>query len=158
MTNENKLPAHIQARYGLTGRRFPKYLPSIVLVVVLVSIMSAIYFQNQKSPVSFKLIAFSVISEKQIQVTWSVDDVRDSKIYCVVRAQDVKRQDVGYATIPIAITTGPQINYTVNTSDRAVLAEVLGCDKSMNMRVPPANFPPGVKIPTQSPPGLAPSQ
>jgi len=37
------------------------------------------------------------------------------------------------------------------------LAEVLGCSNSQNMRVPPANFPPGVKIPEQVAPGVAPT-
>jgi hypothetical protein len=103
-------------------------------------------------------LTFEIVSPTQVNVTWELARGPELTTYCVVRAQDISRTDVGYATVTVAGGSDyEQITYPLTTNGQAVLAEVLGCSNSQNMRVPPANFPPGVKIPEQVAPGVAPT-
>ena len=78
--------------------------------------------------------------------------------YCVLRAQDQRKTDVGYATLTLpAGEKRFDVTYGLKTESRAVLAQILGCSNTLPVRVPPPNFPPGVVIPAQDPPGVAPS-
>jgi hypothetical protein len=114
-------------------------------------------FRQQNPSVSSQLLTFDVVSETLVNITWEVKRGAGSTTYCVVRAQDERRTDVGYATVMVAAGDPyEQITYPLATNGSAVLAELLGCSASQTMRVPPANFPPGVKIPEQPAPGVAP--
>jgi hypothetical protein len=115
-------------------------------------------FRQQNPSVSAQLLTFEIVSPTKVNITWELARGPELPTYCVVRAQDIFRTDVGYATVTVAGGTDyEQISYPLTTNGQAVLAEVLGCSNSQNFRVPPANFPPGVKIPEQVAPGVAPT-
>lgn len=147
----------MQLRYGVRKSRF---VPIVIGILIICSVAGAFYLKGQltKNPiVSSRLLAFKVESNTQVSVNFEVSRGTNQKTYCVVRAQDENRADVGYATLTFA--AGPsyfKTTYALQTESRAVLAEVLNCSNSQVMRVPPPNFPPGVKIPEQLPPGVAP--
>jgi len=148
MPNQSNLPAHIQLRYGVRRRRVVPVLIGILIAGVVSASLAYATFRQQNPSVSSQLLTFEVVSPTQVSVTWELARGAELTSYCVVRAQDVYRTDVGYATVTVAGGSDyEQITYLLTTNGQAVLAEVLGCSNSQNMRVPPANFPPGVKIP-----------
>lgn len=158
MQNQSQWPAHIQARYGLNRRQNLPTFIAIVLASIVALGLGMASFRQSNPTIEWALKSFDIQSDNKVSIDWFIAKQEGKTAYCIVRAQNENRVDVGYATVKIetrkASTT---FSYTLNTESRAVLAEVLGCDYKAQMRVPPANFPPGVKIPAQDPPGLAPT-
>ena len=158
MAKQSNLPAHIQLRYGVRRRRVVPVLTGILIAGVVSGSLAYATFRQQNPSVSAQLLTFEIVSPTQVNITWELARGPELTTYCVVRAQDIFRTDVGYATVTVAGGTDyEQISYPLTTNGQAVLAEVLGCSNSQNFRVPPANFPPGVKIPEQIAPGVAPT-
>lgn len=130
----------------------------ILIAAVVSAGLAFANFRQQNPSISSQLLAFEVTSPAQVLVTWELSRGSQLATYCVLRAQDIRRTDVGYATVRIAAGTDyEQLTYALATNGEAVLAQVLGCANSAQMRVPPPDFPPGVKIPEQVAPGVAPS-
>ena len=158
MSKQSNLPAHIQLRYGVRRRRVVPVLIGVLIAGIVSGSLAYATYRQQNPSISAQLLTFEVVSPTQVNVTWELARGPELATYCVVRAQDISRSDVGYATVTIAGGSDyEQITYPLTTNGQAVLAEVLGCANSQNMRVPPANFPPGVKIPDQVAPGVAPT-
>ena len=158
MSKQSNLPDHIQLRYGVRRRRVVPVLIGVLIAGIVSGSLAYATYRQQNPSISAQLLTFEVVSPTQVNVTWELARGPELTTYCVVRAQDISRSDVGYATVTIAGGSDyEQITYPLTTNGQAVLAEVLGCANSQNMRVPPANFPPGVKIPDQVAPGVAPT-
>ena len=158
MPNNSNLPEHIKLRYGVRRRRVIPVLVGILIAGVVSGSLAYAAFRQQNPSVSAQLLTFEIVSPTQVNVTWELARGPELTTYCVIRAQDISRTDVGYATVTVAGGSNyEQITYPLATNGQAVLAEGLGCSNSQNMRVPPANFPPGVRIPEQVAPGVAPT-
>lgn len=158
MTNLANLPPHLQVRYGYHKPRFTKQLAIVFAVCLLLSPIAYSVYRAHNPTFNGELTAFKVMSEQRVDVYWKLQRPEKTVAYCVLRAQDIRKTDVGYATVRIA--PGPallQTSYSLATNGQAVLAEVLACAATAHMRVPPANFPPGVQIPVQHWPGVAPT-
>ena len=160
MSNLADQPEYIQQRYGY---KKPTLLPrviSILLIGLTVAGMTFYFVSHRSHGVGFRLSAFTVNSDTSVTVSWQIARPANTTVYCVLRAQNDKRVDVGYATVtvekPGSVTEVNEI-YTMRTESKAVLAEVLGCSVNKAQRVPAPDFPPGVQIPAQDPPGVAPN-
>lgn len=157
MTYPKELPENLQLRYGVRRSRLFPIIVGVLIAGVVAGGTAFASFRQQNPSVSSQLLTFDVASESLVNITWEVKRGAGSTTYCVVRAQDIRRTDVGYATVLIAPGAAyEQVSYPLVTNGQAVLAELLGCSANKKMRVPPANFPPGVKIPEQPAPGVAP--
>ncbi|MEI7442026.1 MAG: DUF4307 domain-containing protein [Actinomycetes bacterium] len=157
MTEHVQLPEHLHARYGLTISRWPQRVASSLVVLAILGLIGFTQYRAANPSIEGELVAFKVISSTQIDVSWKVQRKQGQEIYCAIRAQDIHKTDVGYAIVRLA--PGEKISqaqYSVTTNGSAVLAEVLGCGATKQLRVPPANFPPGVQIPEQKSPGFTP--
>lgn len=158
MANYQQLPDHLKERYGVGKNRWQQI---VSVIIILLSIIGLVVFTKIKSDspsTAGELIKFKVNSPTEVDVVWKIQRPADRASYCAVRAQDLAQTDVGYAIVKIApgeklLTT----SYKLATNGKAALAEILGCGDSAALRVPPPNFPPGVQIPQQQPPGIAPS-
>lgn len=158
MRNQTEIPQHLHLRYGVRPRRVAPILVGILIAAVVSGGLAFANYRQQNPSVSSQLLAFEVTSPSQVLVTWEVARGSQLPTYCVIRAQDIRRTDVGYAIVEIAPGTDyEQVTYPLTTNGEAVLAQVLGCASSAQMRVPPPDFPPGVKIPEQVAPGVAPT-
>ncbi len=158
MSNFAQLPDHLKERYGVNQRNWSKIIATFILLACGIGLVLFTIIRNSRPSVAGELISFKVTSPNKVTVTWKVQRPEDASIFCVLRAQDIDKTDVGYATVPVP--AGPKysnISYNLTTNGQAVLAEVLGCGNTKNLRVPPPNFPPGVQIPAQLPPGIAPA-
>ena len=153
-----KQPPHIQQRYGYREVNSKSQIAVLAIITVIIAGAAAMYFNHRAQSTTFSLTSFVVTSDKTVDMTWQIARPENQVTYCVVRAQNDQRSDVGYSTV--TIPAGPTVadfTYTLNTESKAVLAEVLGCGATTQLRVPTPNFPPGAKIPAQDPPGVAPT-
>lgn len=158
MIDSSNWPDHIKERYGV-GRKptFTIALATVTAILVTAGLGMANYRQDHPA-INWQLKAFKIVDESKVSVEWQIVREEKKDTYCVIRAQDAKRRDVGYVTVLVeGGDKNATMNYDLNTESLAVLAEILGCAYQPKMRVPPADFPPGVKIPTQNPPGFAPT-
>ena len=158
MRPNSELPLHIQQRYGYTKRqKFPVVIATVLALIVGSGLGLAEYRKAHPS-LDWELRSFNIESDTKTQIVWEIARQKGEATYCVLRAQDIQRMDVGYATVYIAPGEALTVmQYELATESLPVLAEVLGCSTKPEMRVPPANFPPGVKIPAQVSPGVAPT-
>ena len=157
MTDHVQIPEHLRARYGLNNSRWPRRLATSLMVLAIVGLIGFTQYRVANPSIEGELVAFKVSSDTQVDVRWKFQRNKDQAIFCALRAQDIHKTDVGYAIV--RVPAGEQIGqakYSLTTNGTAVLAEVLGCGATEKLRVPPANFPPGVKIPEQKAPGFAP--
>jgi len=148
----------MQARYGTSRRVWTPYLVTGLVIIVAAALWGGWNYKQSHAIVSSRLNAFKVVGSHKVNIKFEVSRPANTTTYCVLRAQNANRVDVGYATVTVpAGQTTVAFTYPLNTESKAVLAEVLNCSATLPMRVPPPNFPPGVKIPSQPSPGVAPS-
>ena len=145
------LPPDLQARYGV-GRRSP--LPLIAGLVGITAFIGALAFVtfNLVSPrVTYELLSWNDVAADRVDVTFDIRRSEEWDVYCVLRAQDESRTDVGYAVVGIPRGTSyVQTTYSLRTLAPAYVVEVLACQAGAPPeRVVPAQFPPGVVPPEQ---------
>jgi len=145
------LPPDLQARYGV-GRR--SWLPAVAAGIAAAAFIAALAFvtYNLVSPrVTYKLLAWNDVAADRVDVTFDVRRSEEWDVYCVVRAQDESRIDVGYAVVAIPRGTSyEQVTYPLRTLAPAFVVEVLACAAGAPPeRVVPPQFPPGVVPPDQ---------
>lgn len=158
MKNTSELPDHIKARYGVNSVAAPGRLAGIgVSAVVAAAILFAIV-QMRSGEVASQLLSFTVNGRTSVSVTWEISRAENAVTYCAIRAQDEAKTDVGYAIVEVPGGAGyTNFSYDLTTESLAVVAEVLGCGATSDLRVPPAQFPPGINPPVQKAPGVAPN-
>ena len=143
---------NLQARYGV--RRMRPWQRAIAALVGLVVVGSVLYagWLITNPGITFNVLAFRMPSTTQTIVTFDVQRPADRTVVCVVRAQDVNRHDVGYATIKIPPGAAyTQTTYSLATRAIASIVEVLGCGEDSAPNVAAPNFPPGTSNPPQVP-------
>ena len=109
--------------------RFQKPLLAIGFVALtIVTVLGAYWFANP--PVRAALIAFSITSDKEVSIKYSIDR-RDPKqiLICTLVAKDMDKTIVGQIEIQIPPTTAKSIEMVsaVPTRVRAVTAGVVRC-------------------------------
>ena len=145
------LPPDLQARYGI-GRR--SSLPLVFGIIASIGFVAALAFVtfNLVSPrVTYELLAWDDVSADRVDVTFDIRRSEEWDVYCVLRAQDESRADVGYAVVGIPRGTPyVQTTYPLRTLAPAFVVEVLACQAGQPPeRVVPPQFPPGVVPPDQ---------
>lgn len=140
----------MRARYGLDQRRRSPILVAIVVVVVFLAAVTFAGVMMARDDVRFQLIRWSVVAPDRADATFDVSRNGADEVVCILRAQDSKRIDVGYAEI--AIPPGEDtvtVDYSLRTVAPAYAVEVLACERPGELRVPGPQFPPGIAVPEQ---------
>lgn len=156
MSNPNDWPPHIQQRYGIRRTRLVPSILGVALAAAIAGGLAIAQSHNISKSSSIQLLGFTIDSDTAATVKWELTRDVTGETFCALRAQNIDRIDVGYAVV--AIPAGEKrigMSYTIATESRAVTVEVLGCGPDQKLRVPPANFPPGVTAPDQAPPAVA---
>jgi hypothetical protein len=138
----------MRARYGLDHRDWPTLTMIGILVAAFLAIIGWIATTSGTSGVQFRLLSWEIISPTQVNISYEVRPPANRTTYCVLRAQDVTRADVGYQIIEIP--PGPDYvrqTTTLDTLIPAYTAEILGCALDEPPMVNPPQFPPGVLPP-----------
>ena len=140
----------MRARYGLDRRRLS---PLVVGVIVVVAFLAAVAFagiMSVRDNVEYQLIRWTVVGPDRADATFDVARNGADEVVCILRAQDSRRIDVGYAEIVLppgeATVT---IDYSLRTVAPAYTVEVLACERPGELRVPGPQFPPGIAVPEQ---------
>ena len=140
----------MRARYGMDRRRRS---PLVVAIVVIVIFLGAVAFAGVmmvRDDIRHELVVWTVVAPDRADATFTVERDGADEVVCILRAQDSKRIDVGYAQIDIppgedAVT----VDYSLRTVAPAFTVEVLACERPGELRVPGPQFPPGIAVPEQ---------
>lgn len=145
------LSPRLRARYGLDRRRRWPVVVGGVLAVLFVGALAYVAYNILSPGLYPKLLAWNVVGPDRVDVTFEVRRSDRADVYCIVRAQDETRADVGYALVPLPRGTSyVQTTYSLRTIAPAFVVELLGCEVGgPPARVPPPQFPPGVVPPEQ---------
>lgn len=154
MVRAQDIPPHLHARYGIRPASPWRWvaLTAAAIVVLPVGLYAASrYVVTQQVP--FALISWAAERDTRVQVLWRLDPI-DERRWCVLRAQDFERFDVGFAVVPVPAGTA-EMSYPLTTTARPTAVDVLACEADP-YALPGPQFPPGVLPPAQPAPGLAP--
>jgi hypothetical protein len=146
------LRTDLEARYGVRRiRPWQRAIAALVGLVVLGSVLYAGWLITNPG-ITFNVLAFRMPSATRTVVTFDIQRPGDRTVVCVVRAQDINRHDVGYATVKIAPGAAyVQTTYPLATRAAASIVEVLGCGEDSAPHVAGPDFPPGTSNPPQIP-------
>jgi hypothetical protein len=140
----------MRARYGLDQRRISPILVVVIVVIVFLAAVAFAGIMAVRDNVEFQLIRWTVVGPDRADATFDVSRTGSDEVACILRAQDSKRIDVGYAEIVIPpggdVVT---IDYSLRTVAPAYTVEVLACERPGELRVPGPQFPPGIAVPEQ---------
>jgi uncharacterized protein (DUF58 family) len=140
----------MQQRYGLDQRPIGLWITVAVLVLAFVAVLAFVGFGVTRSAIESRLVSWDVVAPDQVDMTIEVRRPAADEVQCVLRAQDAKRIDVGYAVVAIPAGSGEvSLDYSLRTLAPAYTAELLGCATGGLPSVPPPQFPPGVVPPEQ---------
>jgi uncharacterized protein (DUF58 family) len=140
----------MQERYGLDRRPIGQWITVTALVLAFVAALAFVAFGVTRSPVQARLVTWDDVAADRVDMTIEVRRPADDEVQCVLRAQDSRRIDVGYAVVVIPAGSGEvSLDYSLRTIAPAYTAELLGCAADALPNVPPPQFPPGVVPPEQ---------
>jgi len=146
----DQLSPQIRERYGLDQRRrSPLVVVGVVVVLFLIGVTFAAIMLI-RDDVRFQLIRWTVVGPDRADATFDVSRDGADEVACILRAQDSKRIDVGYARIDIPPGEDTvTVDYSLRTVAPAYAVEVLACERPDELRVPGPQFPPGIAVPEQ---------
>jgi hypothetical protein len=142
----------MQARYGLDRRPVGRWIGVGVIVVLFILILLFVAHGLVGSTDPTRLIQWKVVGPDRVDITFQASTDPQQDVTCVLRAQDSKRIDLGYAVVTIPATSEKDVvisTYPLRTLAPAYTAELLGCEVGGRPRVPGPQFPPGVVPPDQ---------
>jgi hypothetical protein len=154
-----QIPVELHDRYGLPRSRRGLVIAGVLIAGLVVSLMVGVTHYITTHQVVGRVLSFSVVSDTRVNVVYYVAHAPTGPATCVLRAQDSRHVDVGYAyvTTPTSDFKTVVTTYPLTTASRATTAEVLGCAQGT---IPPhaaaPEFYPGQPAPPQVPPGRAP--
>lgn len=145
------LPEDLQARYGVGRRPWFAISAGIVAVIAFVGALAFVTLNLLSPQVTYEVLTWDDVAADRTDVTFDIRRSAEWDVYCVIRAQDKSRADVGYAVVPIPRGTSyVQLTYSLRTIAPAYIVEVLACEAGAPPdRVVPPQFPPGVVPPEQ---------
>jgi hypothetical protein len=145
------LPPDLQARYGIGRRSLVPIIGGVIGITAFIAALAFVTFNLVSPKVTFTLLAWNDVSADRVDITFEVRRSAEWDVYCVLRAQDESRTDVGYAIVPLPRGTSyVQETYALRTIAPAYVVEVLACEAGgPPERVIPPQFPPGVVPPDQ---------
>jgi len=145
------LPPDLQARYGIGRRPILPLIGGGLAIIAFIASLAFVTFNLVSPRVTFTLLAWNDLAADRVDITFEVRRAAEWDVYCILRAQDESRTDVGYATVEIPRgTTYAQQTYPLRTIAPAYVVEVLACEAGgPPERVIPPQFPPGVVPPDQ---------
>ena len=140
----------MQERYGLNRSPVGRNIAVGALILAFVAAMVYVTMGLTRDPLETRLVTWTIVSPERLDLSFQVRKPVGSEVTCVIRAQDDRRIDVGYATVTVpAETEQTVIDYRLRTIAPAATVEVLGCSADGTTGLTPPQFPPGVVPPAQ---------
>jgi hypothetical protein len=148
---EDLSPA-MRERYGIRPTPWWFYTGVGVLIAAFIAATGWVGYQlSAGAGLQYDVLSWRVVSPDRTDITFEVTRSSEADVYCVIRAQDETRADVGYAIAVLPRgTTYVQETYSLRTLAPAFVIEVLACEVGgPPERVIPPQFPQGVVPPDQ---------
>lgn len=140
----------MQERYGLDRRPIGRWITVAALVLAFAGALAFVAVGVTRSSVQARLVSWDDVAADRVDMTVEIRRPAADEVQCVLRAQDSKRIDVGYAIVVVPAGSGEvTLDYSLRTLAPAYTAELLGCAAGTPTGVPPPQFPPGVVPPEQ---------
>lgn len=141
----------LQARYGVRRRSPWAIVWAVIAALVFIAALGFVAFTLAAPKIDGTLLAWNDDAADHVSVTFEVNRPQGETAYCVIRAQDSTRADVGYAVVEIpAGENYRQVTYALRTIAPAFVVDLLGCGPdNPPARIPGPQFPPGVVQPEQ---------
>ncbi|MEY4169937.1 MAG: hypothetical protein RLZ94_1010 [Actinomycetota bacterium] len=95
------LPPDLQARYGVGRRSRLPLIAGLIGIAAFIAALAFVTFNLVSPKVTYKLLAWNDVAADRVDVTFDVRRSQEWDVYCVLRAQDESRTDVGYAVVGI---------------------------------------------------------
>ena len=126
----------------LLGQRVLAVLLSLLFVAVLLAVASYIWSRYGGEQVRGQVVRFDVVSDRAVEMDLDVSKTPGASAYCVVRARGEDGREVG-RDVAVLDAVGTQERsargtFVLQTSGRAVSAELAGCTPDRISRDDPA--------------------
>lgn len=145
-----QLSPEMRARYGMDRSNWRTLTIVILVIAVFLGAVAWATMNLGRETVQSRLLTWSVTSPEQAHLEFEVRNPTTDAAICVVRAQDDRHVDVGYAQVTVPATGDyVRVPYDLTTLASAFVVELLGCASGEAPAVSPPNFPPGVAAPLQ---------
>lgn len=140
----------MQERYGVNRRSWGTVVVVGMVTLAFFVAVAFLVFALSTDRVQSRLLAWEIVSDDRVDITFEVRPPDERDVVCVLRAQDSTRADVGYARVVIPGGTD-YVNqtYRLRTLIPAYTAELLECGFADSLNVVPTQFPPGIVPPEQ---------
>ena len=124
----DQLSPEMQERYGLNRRPVGRWIGVTIVTLLFVAALAYVFVGLTRSSVDARLVTWDDVAADRVNITFQVRRQATDELQCVLRAQDEKRNDVGYATVMVPAGE-PEIvvDYSLRTLAPAYTAELLGC-------------------------------
>jgi len=132
VTNAPTAPMFPPGRYGhrRAPRRARRWVPVALLVLVLLGTLALalrLYGRYGDPPYQASVAGTEQVTGSSATVTLTVRK-RDSRpALCRLRARDSSGAEVGYAEVPVGQGTSVSVRYTLATTARPAVIDVLSC-------------------------------
>lgn len=147
----NLSPA-MRERYGIRPTPWWFYAGVGAVIAAFIAATGWVGYQlSAGAGLQYEVLSWRVVAPDRTDITFEVTRADNADVYCVIRAQDETRADVGYAIAVLPRgTTYVQETYSLRTLAPAFVIEVLACEVGgPPERVIPPQFPQGVVPPDQ---------
>jgi len=143
-------PAQLAARYGAHGTSRWLVAAVVVVTVAFAAVVGWAGWQVANPPATWSILTWQAVGPDHTVVRLAVHHNADASVTCVLRAQDARGTDVGYATITFpAGRADEQATYPLRTLSPPDSVDIIGCAANGAPQVAPPGFPPGVAAPPQ---------
>ncbi len=146
------LSPDMRERYGIRPTPWWFYAGVGAVIAAFIAATGWVGYQlSAGAGLQYEVLSWQVVAPDRTDITFEVTRADNADVYCVIRAQDETRADVGYAVAVLPRgTTYVQETYSLRTLAPAFVIEVLACEVGAPpQRVLPPQFPQGVVPPDQ---------
>lgn len=145
-----QLSPEMRARYGMDRGNWRTITVVVIVIALFFGAVAWATVNLGRESVQSRLLTWSVTSPEEAHLEFEVRNPTSEAAICVVRAQDDKHIDVGYAQVSVpAGDDYVRVPYDLATLASAFTVELLGCASGGVPSVALPNFPPGVAPPQQ---------
>ena len=150
ITGIKDLPPRLRDRYGYRPTPWPVFVLAAAVCIAVATLGGLIAYRDANPDVVYKLLAYNTVDKSHTSVTFEVRRDGSQTVDCVLRAQDIQHQDVGYAIVTVPPGDDyVQQTYQLATRERAFTADVLACALPDDLHTDQPAFPPGTSNPPQ---------
>ena len=140
----------MQERYGLNQRPVGRWIGVTIVTILFVAALAYVFVGLTRNSIDSRLVTWDDVAADRVNITFQVRRQATDEVQCVLRAQDEKRNDVGYATVVVPAGQAELVvDYSLRTLAPAYTAELLGCAVGAPPNVTLPAFPAGVVPPDQ---------